>query len=101
MKHEELTGGIIGAAMAVLNELKPGAVVAWERAEANRHLPVHVPVKLSCAGGPAARQRKIPAQALTSKVWVGRDGTEPRICVFISFALMVVVVRLLRAWVPG
>ncbi|MGO9201019.1 MAG: GxxExxY protein [Limisphaerales bacterium] len=24
MKHEELTGDIIGAAMAVLNELKPG-----------------------------------------------------------------------------
>jgi len=24
MKHEELTGKIIGAAMAVLNELKPG-----------------------------------------------------------------------------
>jgi GxxExxY protein len=24
MKHEELTGGIIGAAMAVLNELRPG-----------------------------------------------------------------------------
>jgi GxxExxY protein len=24
MKHEELTGQIIGAAMAVLNELKPG-----------------------------------------------------------------------------
>ncbi len=27
MKHEELTGQIIGAAMAVLNELKP----AWKR----------------------------------------------------------------------
>ena len=35
MKHEELTGQIIGAAMAVLNELKPGLVkeskLAWKR----------------------------------------------------------------------
>jgi hypothetical protein len=28
VKHEELTGDIIGAAMAVLNELKPGLEVA-------------------------------------------------------------------------
>ena len=32
MKHEELTGKIIGAAMAVLNELKPGLEACGSRA---------------------------------------------------------------------
>ena len=54
MKHEELTGGIIGAAMAVLNELKPGLdeklyenalvielVARGHTVEQQRDFPVH------------------------------------------------------------
>ena len=54
MKHEELTRDIIGAAMAVLNELKPGldeklyenALIIelaqrGHKAEQQRHYPVH------------------------------------------------------------
>jgi len=54
MKHEELTGGIIGAAMAVLNELKPGLdeklyenalvielVARGHTVEQQREYPVH------------------------------------------------------------
>jgi GxxExxY protein len=54
MKHEELTRNIIGAAMAVLNELKPGlderlyenALIIelaerGRKAEQQRHYPVH------------------------------------------------------------
>src|SRR5713101_8324145 len=36
MKHEELTGDIIGAAMAVLNELKPGLEACGEREQGRR-----------------------------------------------------------------
>ena len=54
MKHEELTGQIIGAAMAVLNELKPGLdeklyenalvielTAGGHKAEQQREYPVH------------------------------------------------------------
>src|SRR5712692_4499401 len=54
MKHEELTGDIIGAAMAVLNELKPGLdeklyenalvidlQIRGRRVEQQREYPVH------------------------------------------------------------
>src|SRR5258707_11044712 len=54
MKHEELTGDIIGAAMAVLNELKPGLdeklyenaliielVARVHTVEQQREFPVH------------------------------------------------------------
>jgi GxxExxY protein len=54
MKHEELTGQIIGAAMAVLNELKPGLdeklyenalvielVAGGHNVEQQREYPVH------------------------------------------------------------
>ena len=52
MKHEELTGDIIGAAMAVLNELKPGLdEKLYENA---------LVIELVARGRPVEQQREYP-----------------------------------------